>query len=172
MPPVASARGRGEMLGGKPKPAPDSARDAKQVPQEARKESVARRKSTEEESAAHESDGSANVFERRIAPASSPYLAALGQLARELDAQGKGRGDLAAIRLLRQRLVEWVEDLRSVGDAPEVADAVERLVLRLSSALAANNAAAEAVAVAAELLQLAAGAAPPPKPSGRAAFWK
>ena len=106
-------------------------------------------------------------------PPSSPYLAALGQLARELDAQARGRADLTAIRLLRQRIVEWTEDLRSVGDSPEVAAAVEQLVQRLSAALAtATQIVAEAIAVAAELSKLAAGHPPPPRPSGRAAFWK
>jgi hypothetical protein len=104
----------------------------------------------------------------------------LGNLARELEAQGRGRADATAIRLLRQRLVEWVEDLRSVVeargrmeiDAPALAGAVEQLVQRLSAALASATAlAAEAVAVAVELGKLAAGA-PPPRTSGRPAFWK
>jgi Ca-activated chloride channel homolog len=108
---------------------------------------------------------------RAQAAAGSPYLTSLGQLARELEAQGRGRVDATAIRVLRQRLTEWVEDLRSVGDAPELATEVERLVQRLSAALAAaTNLAAETIAIAGELAKLATGA-PPPKPS-RAAFWK
>jgi hypothetical protein len=98
------------------------------------------------------------------------YLAQLGVLARELDGQGRGRADVAAIRLLRQRLAEWIEDVRSVGSHDAVALAVERLVQRLSAALAAGTQlAAEAIAIAAELSRLASGGAPP---SGRAAFWK
>ena len=112
------------------------------------------------------SDGAAPV-DRASA---SPYLTTLGSLARELEAQARGRVDTSAIRLLRQRLTEWVEDLRSVGTAAELAAAVETLVQRLSAALAlSSDLATEALAIAGELAQLASGAAPP-KP-GRA-FWK
>jgi Ca-activated chloride channel family protein len=106
--------------------------------------------------------------------AASPYLTKLAALARELDAQGRGRVDAAAIRLLRQRLTEWVEDARSVGGHAHVADAVERLIQRLSAALGlATDLATESVAVAAELARLASGTIPPPtKQSGRGAFWK
>lgn len=100
----------------------------------------------------------------------SPYLTTLGSLARELEAQARGRVDTVAIRLLRQRLTEWVEDLRSVGTANELASAVETLVQRLSAALAlASSLATEALAIATELAQLASGVAPPK--AGRA-FWK
>ncbi|MEO8698730.1 MAG: VIT domain-containing protein [Kofleriaceae bacterium] len=106
------------------------------------------------------------------APMGSPYLVKLAALARELEAQGRGRADGAAIRLLRQRLTEWVEDLRSVGGQQELAAAVEQLVQRLSAALAlATDLATEAVAVAAELARLAAGQSPP-RSKGRVAFWK
>lgn len=113
----------------------------------------------------------ARSSERTNAPADrSPYLIALDALARELDAQGRGRADTAAIRLLRQRLTEWVEDLRSVGASSDLAAAVEQLIQRLSAALALSTTlAAEAIAIAAELAKLATGA-PPPR-QGRA-FWK
>jgi Ca-activated chloride channel homolog len=105
--------------------------------------------------------------------ASTAYLVQLATLARELEAQATGRSDPAAIRLLRQRLTEWVEDVRSVGGGDALAGAVEALVKRLSAALAApSNLAIEAKAIAGELAALAAGAPPPAKPPGRAAFWK
>ncbi len=106
--------------------------------------------------------------------ATTAYLAQLATLARELEAQATGRGDAAAIRLLRQRLTEWVEDVRSVGGNHELAGAVEELVKRLSAALAAPaNLIAEATAIAGELAALAAGAPPPPaKKKSRLAFWK
>jgi hypothetical protein len=95
----------------------------------------------------------------------------LATLARELEAQAAGRGDPAAIRLLRQRLTEWVEDMRSVGGSDELAGAVEALVKRLSVALAAPaNLVADAIAIAGELAALAAGA--PPKKASRLAVWK
>jgi len=115
--------------------------------------------------------GSRETEQRTQTLAASPYLATLEQLARELEAQGLGRADTTAIRLIRQRLTELVEDLRSVGDASDLADAVEHLVQRLSAALAlGNDIAGESVVVAVELTKLAAGTLPPRKP-GRA-FWK
>jgi Ca-activated chloride channel family protein len=105
--------------------------------------------------------------------ASTAYLVQLAMLARELDARATGRGDPAAIRLLRERLTEWVEDVRSVGGNHELADAVEALVKRLSAALAAPaSLLAEATAIAGELAVLAAGAPPPAKKQSRLAFWK
>lgn len=106
--------------------------------------------------------------------ATTAYLVQLAQLARELAAQATGRGDAGAIRLLRQRLTEWVEDVRSVGGSHELADAVEELVKQLSTALAAPaNLVTEATAIAGELARLAAGAPPPPaKKKSRLAFWK
>ncbi len=96
------------------------------------------------------------------------YLAALGKLVRELEATASNP---AAVRLVRQRLAEWVEDVRSVGGHDELADAVEHLVKRLSAALAlGGNVEPEARAIAAELDKLAAGT-PPPR-GGRLAFWK
>ncbi len=110
------------------------------------------------------------AVERSSSANASPYLTTLGSLARELEAQARGRVDTSAIRLLRQRLTEWVEDLRSVGTAADLATAVESLVQRLSAALAlSSDLATETLAIATELAQLASGATPPK--AGRA-FWK
>jgi hypothetical protein len=103
----------------------------------------------------------------------SAYLAKLQQLARDLEAQGRGACPPLALRLLRQRLAEWVEDLRSVGGHDALADAVDDLANRLRSAIASPaNLVAEVLAIAAELAALAGGGPPPPRKSGRAAFWK
>jgi len=106
--------------------------------------------------------------------ATTAYLVQLATLARELEAQATGRADAAAIRLLRQRLTEWVEDVRSVGGNHELAGAVEALVKRLSAALAAPaTLVADATAIAGELAALAAGAPlPPEQKKSRLAFWK
>ena len=101
------------------------------------------------------------------------YAETLATLAKELEAQARGRVDVQAIRVLRQRLTEWVEDVRSVGSDAKLADAVEALVRRLSAALAGATLAAEALAIATELATLATGAPPSaPKPTSRLAFWK
>ena len=99
---------------------------------------------------------------RSASPGVSAYHAQLAALARELDAQGRGRADAAAIRVLRQRLTEWCEDVRSTGANSDLASAVEQLVQRLSAALAAaTNLAGETIAIAAELTRLANGAVRP-----------
>lgn len=100
------------------------------------------------------------------------YLAQLAQLARELAAHAGGP-NVASIRMLRQRLTEWIEDLRSVGGPSSLADAAEKLVQRLAAALAGTDLAREATAIADELATLAGGA-PPPEPTkkSRLAFWK
>jgi hypothetical protein len=117
--------------------------------------------------------GIASAGAAPVSAGSSAYLIALARLAAELDAQGRGRADAAAIRVLRQRLTEWVEDVRSVGGQDALADAVERLVQRLSAALAAGTAlASEAVAIATELAAYAAGGTPPSAPKQGRAFWK
>jgi hypothetical protein len=104
------------------------------------------------------------------------YRETLASLAKELEAQARGRVDAAAIRVIRQRLVEWIEDVRSVGSDAELADAVEALVLRLSSAIAGTALAAKALAIAGELATLATSPTqptqPPPKKKSRLAFWK
>ena len=124
--------------------------------------------------------------EREVADthAGSAYLVQLAQLARELAAHAGGP-NASAIRLLRQRLTEWVEDLRSVGGQAALADAVEKLVQRLAAALAGTGPAAtgtapggadlarEAKAIADELAKLAGGVPPPEAPKkSRLAFWK
>jgi len=81
------------------------------------------------------------------------------------------RADLCreALRLIRQRLAQWVEDVRSVGGHDDLAAAVEKLVTRLAAAIA-SGAPNEPRAVATELSKLAAGTTTP-APS-RPAFWK
>jgi Ca-activated chloride channel family protein len=112
---------------------------------------------------------------KEAAPDASAYLAKLEQLARDVDTHGKSAA-AGALRMVRQRLTEWVEDLRSVGGHAALADAVEALVKRLSAALGnPASLATEAIAVATELARLAGGGTPPqatPTKSGRAAFWK
>ena len=106
---------------------------------------------------------------------SASYLTKLHLVAAELETHGRAVTiDLVAVRLLRQRLVQWVEDLRSVGGSDALAAAVERLVHRLSAALGlASSLAAEVNAIARELAELARGSTPPPAPKkSRAAFWK
>ena len=112
--------------------------------------------------------------EKETAPTRSVYHAKLELLAQELERHGRGSPDPAIVRVIRQRLTEWVEDVRSVGGHDELAAAVERLAQRLSAAVvAATGLAEELLAIAAELARLAGGATPPsgPKPS-RPACWK
>jgi len=100
------------------------------------------------------------------------YLLQLAQLARELAAHAGGP-NVASIRMLRQRLTEWIEDVRSVGGQAALADTVEKLVQRLAAALAGADLASEAKAIADELAMLAGGAPPPEAPKkSRLAFWK
>ncbi len=74
--------------------------------------------------------------------------------------------------MLRLRLTDWVEDVRSVGGHEPLAGAVEHEVQRLSAAMTLGaNVAAEALAVARTLAELAGGTPPPPTKS-RLAFWK
>jgi hypothetical protein len=87
---------------------------------------------------------------------SAAHIRRLAALAVDLEAQIAGGCDGVAIRRVRQRLIEWIEDLRSVGGSAALADAVEARVRRLSDALAApSNLAAELKAIADELAQLA-----------------
>jgi HPt (histidine-containing phosphotransfer) domain-containing protein len=109
---------------------------------------------------------------RESAPSAAAYLTQLAQLARELELEAHAKTpNTIAIRLLRQRLTEWVEDLRSVGSNDNLANAVEQLVTRLTAALGGTDLLTEAAEIAKELAALAAGSAPPPKKS-RLAFWK
>ena len=107
------------------------------------------------------------------APAvSAAHLALLGKLATELDGHAR-RSDVAAIRVVRQRLTEWIEDVRSVGGGDALAKEVEALVVRLSAALAAPAAlAAQLAAIVGELLAFAAGGQPPTSVPRRPPFWK
>jgi Ca-activated chloride channel family protein len=100
------------------------------------------------------------------------YLAQLAKLSVELTRDAT-RDDAMAVRLLRQRLAQWIEDARAAGLA-DLAAAVEALVQRLSAALGAPaTLGAEGVEVAKELALLAAGSPPPAAPKkSRLAFWK
>lgn len=101
------------------------------------------------------------------------YLQQLAAIAVELGGQAAGRCNPAALRLLRQRLTQWVEDLRSVAGNRDLASAVEELVKRLSDALAAPaSLPAQAAAISEELAKLASGAPPAPAKKGRSDFWK
>ena len=105
---------------------------------------------------------------------SEAFRTRLAALATALAAQGRGGFASAPIRLLRLRLVEWVEDVRSVGGHDAIAAAVEALVAQVTAAIAGGQAAA-VLAVAEALAALGAGASPPPgeaPPTGRVAFWK
>ena len=106
-----------------------------------------------------ERERATEVSDKPAAP--DAYLTKLGVLARELE-QAKAKTQL---RLLRQRLTEWVEDARSVGH-DELAAQVDALVRRL----AGDPAESEVRAVVAELIRLSTTAAVA-KP-GRGAFWK
>ena len=107
-------------------------------------------------------------------PEPTGYLQQLAQLAVELEAQARRTPDLQALRLLRQRLTQWVEDVRSAGGLDGLASAVDALVRRLSTAIAAETLAADARAIADELAALAGGAPaePPARPTARVNFWK
>ncbi len=111
-------------------------------------------------------------LERAPDSASDPsaYLVSLSVLARELAAQV---GAPHALRLVRERLKQWVEDVRSVGGHTALADAVAAHVERLSLALSqSTELAVEVQEVAAALLAIAQGGPLPAKKSGRGAFWK
>jgi hypothetical protein len=109
-----------------------------------------------------------------IATSAAAYLVQLAELARGLLVELSRNAGAGAIRLVRQRLVQWVEDVRSVGGHEDLAAAVEALVERLAAALASPQTMVnDATAIAAELAALAAGAPPPPaKKKSRLAFWK
>ncbi|HEY5950021.1 MAG TPA: VIT domain-containing protein [Kofleriaceae bacterium] len=113
------------------------------------------------------------VLRKQEAPDASPYLAKLAIFAADLDAHARATPELGVLRLLRQRLTEWVEDLRSVGGHDALADAVEHEVKRLSAALVeATDLSTKLQTIAAELARLAGGGAPAAKKPGRADFWK
>ncbi len=125
----------------------------------------------EEQERSSAKDAKADVAKKGSAPASA-YLASLAALSRELEA--RANAPAATLRILRQRLAEWVEDVRSVGTHDALASAVDEIVQRLSAAIAAGTSLPTTVtAIAGELAALAGGAPPPPpKPRARLAFWK
>ena len=101
------------------------------------------------------------------------YVRQLAVFAVDLSREAGGRCDPTAIRRTRQRLTQWIEDLRSVGGDAELIRAVEELVARLSAALSApTDLAAEVTAVSEVLAQLSTAASSPGKKPGRPAFWK
>ena len=95
-----------------------------------------------------------------------PYLTQLSELARALGAAS----DLQQRHRLRQRLLEWLEDVRSVG-LTALAASVAPVGDRLASALATNDVAALAT-IAAELAAIAGAVPPSPTRPNRLAFWK
>jgi Ca-activated chloride channel family protein len=121
---------------------------------------------------AYRQDRSDDRARREVAADAGVYLVNLAQLARELEAQAQGSLGMSALRLLRERLRQWVEDLRSVGGHDELALAVADQVQRLGAALSSTNFADEVRAIAGVLAAIAGGAPLPPKKSGRVAFWK
>ncbi|HUS27801.1 MAG TPA: VIT domain-containing protein [Kofleriaceae bacterium] len=102
----------------------------------------------------------------------SAYLAKLQSFARELEAEARGAVSVGKLKLLRQRLREWVEDLRSVGGFDSLADVVEQLAHKLGDAIAAADVATQVASLATQLANVAAGGAVPPRSTGRPAFWK
>ncbi len=94
----------------------------------------------------------------------SVYLASLAELVRELSALSSAEPRAAAmpLKLLRQRVHQWLEDLESVGGHEALVAAVAHQLHLLTMDTRAE--------VAAELAKLATGAVPP-KPPARA-FWK
>lgn len=109
-------------------------------------------------------------------PVLATYLRQLAHIAVDLAALAKAGCAPGAIRMLRQRLTQWIEDLRSVGGDRDLATAVEDLVARLTAALAAPatlrddvTAVADALAV---LAVLASDGQPPSRPRSRGGFWK
>ena len=107
-------------------------------------------------------------------PVLKAYLHQLAVLAGDLADVAAAGCEPDRIRHVRQRLVQWIEDLRSIGGPRDLAAAVEDLVTRLSDALAASTTLlADVEAITAELAALGCGKAPPPlKPRSRPAFWK
>jgi Ca-activated chloride channel family protein len=115
-----------------------------------------------------EKSGPSTRGEAAIDPSS--YLAQLAQLARDLGAEASGRCDVGALRMIRQRVAQWIEDVRSVGGLDALASSVDALVKRLSAALAAGtDPRAEALSVASELARISGKQS---QPSAPRAFWK
>ena len=102
---------------------------------------------------------------------SEAFLTRLTALATALAAQGRGANDAAAIRLIRMRLLEWIEDVRSVGGQEAIAGAVEALVAQVTAAVASGEVSA-VLAAADALANLGAVTPAAAPPTGRVAFWK
>lgn len=97
------------------------------------------------------------------------YLTTLGDLARDLEVAANDN-DHRKLHAIYQRLVEWVEDVRSVGHT-QLAHTVALIAERLHQALAGNRHTL-ALAIVSELRTLAGGAPPANPPPARRAFWK
>src|SRR5262249_10651234 len=70
----------------------------------------------EKAKAEHGDLGVSGVFAPSVAPpTANPYLEQLAKLARELESLARGAPNPTAMRMLRQRLTEWVENVRSTG---------------------------------------------------------
>src|SRR5207302_3769096 len=66
-------------------------------------------------------------------PAGVSYLVQLLTFAHQLEVQAHGGADATAIRLVRERLVQWAEDMTSVSNDPDMVAAIEALIARLSA---------------------------------------
>jgi len=93
------------------------------------------------------------------------YLAKLAVLARDLEQQIRDGAALPALRMIRERLREWLEDLRSVGGHESLADVVSQQLDALVTALRVSPLNTTQLTTIAQAL--AAVATP-----GKRAFWK
>ena len=122
------------------------------------------------------SDAASLAAASTMSPAalSAVYGRQLPGFAMALENLANGAIDPGQVRLLRQRLDQWVEDLCNAGGHGPLTIAVQALVERLTRALAEpTTLRTEIAAIAEELARLAAGAPPPPvKKKSRLAFWK
>jgi Ca-activated chloride channel family protein len=114
-----------------------------------------------------------------ITTTSTAHIRRLTALATELTALATGNCDPAPLRRLRQRLTQWIEDVRSVGGEQRLTAAVEALVRRLTTALVAPKSPTEIQTIASELVQLVTGTTSVSSPStdgapepARPSFWK
>jgi Ca-activated chloride channel family protein len=111
---------------------------------------------------------------------SGAHTRRLAALTTELRGLAAGSCDPVRVRQLRQRLLQWIEDVRSVGGEQRLAVAVEVLMHRLTAALAGpSSLVAEVSAIVATLGQLVTGslgAVPSNLDAGagpaRSSFWK
>jgi Ca-activated chloride channel family protein len=101
------------------------------------------------------------------APVLTIYLRRLVVIAVELAAMAS---DPDRIRGLRLRLIQWIEDLRSVGGNRDLAAAVEDRDPLVEAPSGSTVLSADVESIAVELAALGSGKSPPPK--SRPAFWK